>query len=106
MQRRSRSLMRFVLFSSLHEERQEEHESELVGERPAPVQPPGYGIGSAVEDPVEIIAERDAVQRMLAQLQEALRLCFLLSVVETVLTRDRSAALSLRHRHEATALAG
>jgi hypothetical protein len=56
MECRRRSLVRFVPFSSLHEERLEEHERELVGELPAPVQPAGYGMGGAAEDPAEIIA--------------------------------------------------
>src|SRR5260221_5791445 len=54
MQRRRRSLIGFVSFSCLHEERQEEHESELVGERPAPVQPAGYGMGGTQQDPAEL----------------------------------------------------
>src|ERR1700676_4660166 len=55
MQRRRRSLVRFVPFSSLHEERQEDRDvGELVGERPAPMQPAGYGMAGAAEDPAEI----------------------------------------------------
>jgi len=58
MHRRRRNLVRFVPFSSLHEERQDENERELVGERPAPVQPAGYGMGGAAGDPAEIVATR------------------------------------------------
>jgi RNA polymerase sigma-70 factor, ECF subfamily len=95
MQRRRRSLMRFVPFSSLHEERQEEHESELVGERPAPVQPIGYGMGYAEQDPAEIVAERDVVQRTMAQLPETLRLCLLLSIVGGLSSRGIARLLDL-----------
>ena len=78
---RRRSLVRFVPFSGLRKEEQEEHDDELVGERPAPVQPAGYGMSGAVQDPANLIAERDAVQRAMAQLPETLRLCLVLSVV-------------------------
>src|SRR5438132_782376 len=95
MERRRRSIMRFVPFSSLHEEWQEENESELVGERPAPVQPPGYGMGSAGEDPAEIIAERDVMRRAMTQLPDALRLCLLLSVVGGLSSREIARLLDL-----------
>ena len=95
MQRRRRSIMRFVPFSSLHEERQEENESELVGERPAPVQPAGYGMGSAGEDPAEIIAERDVVGQAMTQLPDALRQCLLLSVVGGLSSREIARLLDL-----------
>ncbi len=98
MQRRRRSLMLFVPFSSLHEERQEEHENELVGERPAPVQPIGYGMGNAEQDPAEIVAERDVVQCTMAQLPETLRLCLLLSIVGGLSSREIARLLDL---HEA-----
>jgi RNA polymerase sigma factor (sigma-70 family) len=95
MQRRRRNLVRFVPFSSLHEERQEEHESELVGEHPAPVQPAGYGMGGAGEDPAEIIAERDVVRRTMTQLPETLRLCLLLSVIGGLSSREIARLLDL-----------
>jgi RNA polymerase sigma-70 factor (ECF subfamily) len=95
MQRRRRSLMLFVPFSSLHEERQEENENELVGERPAPVQPAGYGMGNAEQDPAEIVAERDVVQRTMAQLPETLRLCLLLSIVGGLSSREIAKLLKL-----------
>src|SRR5260370_22076914 len=81
MSLRRRSLVRFVPFSGLRKEEQEESEGELVGERPAPVQPAGYGMESAAQDPADLIAERDVVQRTIAQLPETLRLCLVLSVV-------------------------
>ena len=95
MQRRRRSLMLFVPFSSLHEERQEEHENELVDERPAPVQPAGYGMGNAEQDPAETVAERDVVQRTLAQLPKTLRLCLLLSIVGGLSSREIARLLDL-----------
>jgi RNA polymerase sigma-70 factor (ECF subfamily) len=95
MQRRRRSLVRFVPFSSLHEEGQVEHESELVSERPAPVQPVGYGMGNAEQDPAEIVAERDVVQRTIAQLPETLRLCLLLSIVGGLSSREIARLLDL-----------
>ncbi|HEX6481583.1 MAG TPA: RNA polymerase sigma factor [Ktedonobacteraceae bacterium] len=96
MQRRRRSLIRFMPFSSLHEVQQEEHESELVGERPAPVQPVGYGMVGAEQDPAEIVAERDVVQRTMAQLPETLRLCLLLSIVAGLSSREMARLLNLQ----------
>src|SRR5260221_2084966 len=78
---RRRRLVRFVPFSALRKEEREEHDDDLAGERLAPVQPAGYGMGGAAENPADLIAERDAVQRTIAQLPETLRLCLLLSVV-------------------------
>jgi RNA polymerase sigma factor (sigma-70 family) len=56
---RRRRLVRFVPFSRLREEEHEESEGELMGERPAPVQPAGYGMGNMAEDPAAIIAEQE-----------------------------------------------
>jgi RNA polymerase sigma-70 factor (ECF subfamily) len=95
MQRRRRGLVRFVPFSSLHEERQEAYEGELIGERLAPVQPIGYGMGGPEQDPAEIIAERDVVQRTMTHLPEALRLCLLLSVVGGLSSREIASLLNL-----------
>src|SRR5260370_14579266 len=75
---RRRRLMRFVPFAALRKEEQDD--DELVGERPSPVQPAGYGMEGAVQDPADLIAERDLIHRM-AQLPEALRLCLVLSIV-------------------------
>jgi RNA polymerase sigma-70 factor, ECF subfamily len=99
MHRRRRNLVRFVPFSSLHEERQEENERELPGERPAPVQPAGYGMGGAAGDPAEIVAERDAIRCTLAQLPATFRLCLLLSVVGGLSAREIARLLDV---HEAT----
>ncbi len=92
---RRRRLMRFVPFTALRKEEQEEHDDELVGERPAPVQPAGYGMGDAAEDPSEVIAERDAVLRTITQLPETLRLCLLLSVVAGLSSQEIARTLGL-----------
>src|SRR5713226_8692913 len=81
MSLRRRRLVRFVSFSTLRNDEQDEHDDGLVGERPAPVQPAGYGMDGAGQDPADLVAERDAVQRVMAQLPEPLRLCLVLSVV-------------------------
>src|SRR5579859_5598119 len=81
MSLRRRRLIRFVPFSVLRNEEQDERDDELVGERPAPVQPAGYGMDGAGQDPADLVAERDAVQRVMTQLPEALRLCLVLSIV-------------------------
>ena len=94
MSRRRRSLVRFVPFSTLRKEEQEEHGVELVGERLAPVQPAGYGTRAA-QDPADLIAERDAVQQTMAQLPETLRLCLLLSVVGGLSSHEMAQALNL-----------
>jgi len=78
---RRRRLVRFVPFSALRKEEQDERDDELVGERPAPVQPAGYGMDGTGQDPADLIAECDAVQRVMAQLPETLRLCLVLSMV-------------------------
>ncbi len=78
---RRRRLVRFVPFTALRKEEQDERDDELVGERPTPVQPVGYGMDGTGQDPADLIAERDAVQRVMAQLPETLRLCLVLSVV-------------------------
>jgi RNA polymerase sigma-70 factor (ECF subfamily) len=95
MQRRRRSLICFVPFSSLRGERQEEYGSELVDECPAPVQPAGFGMGNAEQDPAEIVAERDVVQRTIAQLPETLRMCLLLSIVAGLSSREIARLLDL-----------
>ncbi len=81
MSLRRRRLVRFVPFAALRKEEQDERDDELVGERSAPVQPAGYGMDGAVQDPADLIAERDLVHRTMAQLPEALRLCLVLSIV-------------------------
>jgi len=96
MQRRRRSLVGFVSFSSLHKEEQEGSDAEVVGERSSPVQPTGYGMRDAEQDPAEIIAERDTIQRTLAQLPQTLRLCLLLSIVAGLSSREIARLLDLQ----------
>ena len=67
MQRRRRGLFRFIPFSHLQKGTQTTEKAydtgiETLNERAAPVQPAGYG-ASESEDPADLIAERDAVQR-------------------------------------------
>src|SRR5260370_5481206 len=93
---RRRRLVRFVPFAALRKEEQEEHDGELVGERPTPVQPAGYGMTSAVQDPADLLAECDAVQRAMAQLPETLRLCLVLSIIGGTPPAQNSPALRLR----------
>lgn len=92
---RRRSLVRFVPFTALRKEEQEEHDGELVGERPAPVQPAGYGMSGAAQDPADLIAERDVVRRTMAQLPETLRLCLVLSVVGGLPSHEIARTLNL-----------
>ena len=94
MYRRRRSIMRVVPFSSLREEQQEETEIEGVGECAVLLQPPGYSTRAA-QDPADLIAERDAVQRTMALLPETLRLCLLLSVVGGLSSREIARLLDL-----------
>ncbi len=92
---RRRRLVRFVPFAALRKEEQEERDNELVGERPAPVQPAGYGMDGARQDPADLIAERDLVQRTMAQLPETLRLCLVLSVVGGLPSHEVARVLGL-----------
>src|SRR5215472_7969667 len=95
MYRRRRSIMCVVPFSCLSEEKYDETEIESVGECVVPVQPPGYGMRAA-QEPADLIAERDAVQRTMALLPETLRLCLLLSVVAGLSSREIARLLDLR----------
>ncbi len=83
MQRRRRNLFSFIPFSNLSGRRDQDtegKEDDTLREQAAPVQPAGYGTGGT-EDPAELIAEQDAVQRTMARLPEALRVCLLLSII-------------------------
>jgi RNA polymerase sigma factor (sigma-70 family) len=95
MSLRRRRLVRFVPFTTLRKEEQEESDDELVGERPTPVQPAGYGMGGPAQDPADLIAERDVVQRTMAQLPETLRLCLVLSIVGGMPSHQIARALGL-----------
>jgi RNA polymerase sigma-70 factor, ECF subfamily len=92
---RRRRLVRFVPFTALRKEEQDDHDDELVGERPAPVQPAGYGMDGAAQDPADLIAERDLVQRAMAQLPETLRLCLVLSIIGGLPSHQIAQALGL-----------
>jgi RNA polymerase sigma factor (sigma-70 family) len=80
MRLRRTQIMRFIPFSRLREERQEEMgtSTELLSKQTDPVQPAGFG-ATAIGDPAEVVAERDALRRAMAQLPEAQRLCLLLA---------------------------
>jgi RNA polymerase sigma-70 factor, ECF subfamily len=94
MQRRRRSIFRFIPFSRMQKEEPVEFEgtiqqanADLLHERAAPVQPAGYGATEGI-DLEAFVAEKDAVQRALARLTEPLRLCLLLSVIGQFSTRE------------------
>lgn len=98
MQRRRRNIFRFIPFSSMVEGKEQSTatDQQLEAELGAwPVQPPGYG---AIEqdDPAELIAEQDAVQRTLARLPETMRVCLLLSIIGGLSTTEIATALDLK----------
>jgi RNA polymerase sigma-70 factor (ECF subfamily) len=80
MQRRRRSIFRFIPFSDLQKGKPAETESETLSAQAAPVQPIGYGAGET-DDPATMIAEQDAVRRTMAKLAEPFRVCLLLSII-------------------------
>jgi RNA polymerase sigma-70 factor, ECF subfamily len=94
MQRRRRSIFRFIPFSRMQKEESSESEGsiqqadmDVLNERAAPVQPAGYGAIEGI-DLEAFVAEQDTVQRTLARLTEPLRLCLLLSVIGQFSTRE------------------
>ncbi len=80
MQRRRRTIFRFIPFSHMQKGKQTETESETLSAQAASVQPVGYG-ATVTEDPAELIAEQDAVRRTMAKLAEPFRVCLLLSII-------------------------
>ena len=96
MQRRRRNLFRFIPFSHMQKGKQtgQAYETE-ISERASPVQPAGYG-ASESNDPAELVAERDAVQRTLARLPESLRECLLLSIIGSFSTSEIAHMLDLQ----------
>jgi RNA polymerase sigma-70 factor, ECF subfamily len=101
MQRRRRSIFRFIPFSRLQKEDASASEStteqasiDILDERAAPVQPAGYGAIEGV-DLEEFVAEQDAVHRSLAHLTESLRVCLLLSVIGQFSTREIAQMLEI-----------
>jgi len=99
MQRRRRNLFRFIPFSHMQKGKQagQAYETEMneLNERAAPVQPAGYGATES-NDPAELVAERDAVQRTLARLPETLRECLLLSIIGSFSTSEIAHMLDLQ----------
>jgi len=80
MQRRRRTIFRFIPFSHMQEGKQGETESDTLSAQAAPVQPVGYG-ATETNDPAELIAEQDSVRRTMAKLAEPFRVCLLLSII-------------------------
>jgi len=94
MQQRRRSLMRFIPFSRLREAQREEDDTDWLSEAMAPVQPAGYGTPDT-GDPAEVVAEREAIRRTLAQIPEALRTPLLLSIVGGLSSSEIAALLDV-----------
>ena len=96
MQRRRRNLFHFIPFSRMQKGTQEEKAYETeVSEQASPVQPVGYGVSES-NDPAEMVAERDAVQRTLARLPESLRECLLLSIIGSFSTSEIARMLDVK----------
>ncbi len=99
MQRRRRSIMRFIPFSRMQEsgraQEASDTQAELLTAQAAPVQPVGYG-QQATADPAELIAEQDMVRRTMAKLPEALRTCLLLSIVGGLSTSEIASMLDMK----------
>lgn len=99
MRQRRRMLFRFVPFSHLQDGRREgsseDGASGELQERPAAVQPSGYGTAEA-GDPAELLAEQDCVQRAIAALSEQFRVCLLLSIVGGLSVSEIAALLDLK----------
>jgi RNA polymerase sigma factor (sigma-70 family) len=101
MQRRRRSIFRFIPFSRLQNDESSESKTtsrqdslDVLNERAAPVQPLGYGTTEDT-DLEAFVAEQDAVQRALIRLTEPLRLCLLLSVIGQFSTREIAQMLDI-----------
>ncbi|HKF37789.1 MAG TPA: sigma-70 family RNA polymerase sigma factor, partial [Ktedonobacteraceae bacterium] len=94
MQQRRRSLMCFIPFSRLRQAQWEEDDTAQLSETMAPVQPAGFGTPDP-GDPAEVVAEREAIRRTLAQIPEALRTPLLLSIVGGLSTSEIAALLDV-----------
>lgn len=101
MQRRRQSLFRFVPFSRVTKQEQNENQSpayaealDELRERAAAIQPTGYGIAES-EDLEARVAEQDAVRRTLARLSEPLRLCLVLSIIGQFSSSEIAAMLDV-----------
>jgi RNA polymerase sigma-70 factor (ECF subfamily) len=95
MQRRRRSIFRFIPFSHMAEGRQQENDTETLSEQAAPVQPKGYGATEST-DPAELIPEQDAVRRTMSKLPETLRICLLLSIIGGLPSAEIASLLNLK----------
>ncbi len=101
LQRRRRSIFRFIPFSHMQGERASESggpmqrtDVDVLNESAAPVQPVGYGASEGI-DLEAFVAEQDAVQRTLARLTQPLRTCLLLSVIGQFSTREIAQMLDI-----------
>jgi RNA polymerase sigma factor, sigma-70 family len=101
MQHRRKVLFNFLPFSHFLNTNQEQAGNqdslaeERLHEQAAPVQPAGYG-ALEVKDPAETVAERDAVQRTMARLPEAMRVVLLLSIVGGLSSAEIARTLDLK----------
>src|SRR5260370_30655947 len=100
MQRRRHGLFRFIPFSRMQTGKRTTEDAydtatDTLNKHAPPVQPPAYR-ATGGDDPADMIAERDAVQRTMAQLPETLRECLLLSVVGNFSSSDIARMLDLQ----------
>ncbi len=96
MQRRRRSILRFIPFSRMQgSDESHETQADLLTAQAAPVQPVGYG-QQATTDPAELVAEQDMVRRTMAKLPETLRTCLLLSVIGGLSSSEIAAMLDIK----------
>ena len=96
MQRRRRSIFRFIPFSRIQEGGvPQENDTETLAQLALPVQPAGYSSNTG-GDPADLIAEQDAVQRTLAQMPDQYRECLLLSIVGGLTPTEIAQTLALK----------
>jgi RNA polymerase sigma-70 factor, ECF subfamily len=98
MQRRRNALIRLVPFSQLQREDDEGASTGSDGvlqEHASSVQPAGYGARMPV-DPADIIPEREAVRRALANVPETLRIPLLFSIIGGFSISEIARILQLR----------
>jgi RNA polymerase sigma-70 factor (ECF subfamily) len=99
MQRRRRSILRFIPFSRMqaNDGTQEDRETqaEMLSAQAAPVQPVGYA-QQVTADPAELVAEQDMVRRTMAKLPETLRTCLLLSIIGGLSSSEIATLLDIK----------
>jgi len=101
MQQRRRNIYRFIPFSRMPKGKQNEQaletevDTDSLNESAAPVQPAGYGAAES-NDPAELVAERDTVQRTMSRLPANLRECLLLSIIGNFSTHEIAQMLDLQ----------